>query len=358
MPDSYGSFALGGLLLIVLAGLLVMFLARRRPAITEAAQPPALPELNKQANQRLVEADNALKTAEQLGPAPIAHAEMVEAFRLRQQVDEAYPADEPVQRRTLEEILERCAAAERALPAIPAPPAADVNARRESVRGRLPAATRTLTALQSRYAASAFAAVDDAIEQAAARLHGHCERAVVEADVLLDGICRLGTDLQSAEVRVRALLPLVQAQVDAGKAAPPERIATVARAEQVAIDVRNELAGAHPDPIGSLARLESAAADLDAALDETADHAPVLLDHAVFSARTAVDSAGRFIVVRRAAIGCVARTRLSEAQRLLDEATTLADPVAAFAAARRATGLAEQALAAAHTDLRPAAVPR
>jgi hypothetical protein len=225
------------------------------------------------------------------------------------------------------------------------------------VRGRLPAATTTLAALQSRYAASAFAAVGDAIEQAAARLDGRCDRAIVEADVLLDGIARLGADLHAAEVRVRALLPLVQAQVDAGKSAPPERIATVARAEQVAIDVRNELAGAHPDPIGSLARLESAAADLDSALDETADHAPLLLDHAVFSARTAIDSAGRFIVARRAAIGCAARTRLTEAQRLLDEATTLADPVAAFAAARRATSLAQQALAAAHTDLQAATVP-
>jgi hypothetical protein len=349
VPDSYGHIALGGLLIILLGGLLVMYLVRR-PAFLDAARPPSLADLNRQANERLVEADNALKTAEQFGPAPAAHREMAEAFRLRQQLDEAYPADELVQRELLAQIVGHCAAVERELPAAPAP-AADLTTRRDSLRRRLSSAANTLASLQSRYAASAFAAVGDNVEQAAGRVDRATPEALTEAETLLGAIDRLDTDLRAADVRLRALLPKVQTQVEAGKAAEAAAIATVARAEQVAIDVRNDLNRRHPDPIGSLARLEFAAADLDSALGEAADHAPALLDHAVFSARSAVDSANRFIVTRRGAVGCVGRTRLMEAQRHLDEASGLTDPVAALAAARRATGLAEQALNAARADL-------
>ncbi|MGV9481955.1 TPM domain-containing protein, partial [Gordonia aichiensis] len=60
-----------------------------------------------------------------------------------------------------------------------------------------------------------------------------------------------------------------------------------------------------------------------------------------------------FISTRRGAVGSTARTRLSEAQRLLQSAnaTAQSDPTAAIDSARRAGSLADQALMAAQGDV-------
>jgi len=120
--------------------------------------------------------------------------------------------------------------------------------------------------------------------------------------------------------------------------------------------VRTGLVFGCPDPIGSLARLVAASATLDAALGGSPDGPRILLDYALFSARTAVDSTDRFIDRRRDRIGCGARTRQCEARRHLDEAAGATDPVAALTAAVRATSRAQQALDAARADLDAVAV--
>jgi hypothetical protein len=437
VPDTYGAdatTALCCLLIFLLGGAVVLFAVRRlkrNAPVTESQAPgPADPwaavptaDLNHQASSRLIEADNALRTSEQelgfavaqYGPEATtafasaltaAKAEVAEAFKLRQQLDDAYPEDEPVQRTMLVEIVDRCARADqrlsaeadafsrlRAMESQVEQLSADLATRRDALRGKLSQTASALTDLQSRYAASAFAAVGDNVEQATARVEiatqeldkaaksvaggdrssaalavRGAEQALGQADVLLQAVDRLGTDLETANGRVRTLLAEVQAQVAAGKAAQSAAAgagtadqmnlaAAVARAEQVAIDVRTDIAGAHPDPIGSLARIEAAGTELDQALGgirdaaERTDRARAMLDLALFTARTAVDSATQFISTRRGAIGSAARTRLMEAQRNLDEASRQADPMAALNAAQRATGLAEQAMDAARADL-------
>jgi len=386
--DTYGSgVAVLGLLAIILGGLAVVLgvpiFRRRRPArpvpLLKAAPDPVsgseaanIESLEHQARRRLVEADNALRTTEEnLAIAAKAtgeeatesdreatrraRTELTEAFRLRQQLDEAYPPDEPVQRAKLAEIVDRCARTEQLLaPGTgAAPDLAGLAVWRDQIRAQLPRAADTLNHLQSRYAASAFATIGDATELATARLDG--VRALHRASVLLAAITRLGTDLQTATICVRILLPWAQARIEAGKSVQ-QAAAAVARAEQVAIDVRTGLVFGCPDPIGSLARLVAASATLDAALGGSPDGPRILLDYALFSARTAVDSTDRFIDRRRDRIGCGARTRQCEARRHLDEAAGATDPVAALTAAVRATSRAQQALDAARADLDAVAV--
>ncbi|MGV9882602.1 hypothetical protein [Streptomyces sp. NPDC003006] len=91
-----------------------------------------LPELDKQARLLLVETDDAIRTStEELGFATArfgedaakpfgealayAQSELAAAFLLRQELDDAFPEDEPTRRRMLDEIVARCARAERRL---------------------------------------------------------------------------------------------------------------------------------------------------------------------------------------------------------------------------------------------------
>ncbi|WP_372345486.1 hypothetical protein [Streptomyces sp. KL116D] len=85
-----------------------------------------LPELDKQARRLLVETDDAVRTStEELGfataqfgdeavepfRAAVAYAqtELTAAFKLRQQLDDAFPEDDATKRRMLDEIVGRAA---------------------------------------------------------------------------------------------------------------------------------------------------------------------------------------------------------------------------------------------------------
>jgi hypothetical protein len=91
-------------------------------------------QLSDQANAALVAADNALNASEQelgfaqaqygaesVGPFAQAleasRADVPQAFRLRQQLDDDVREDEPTQRSMLREILDRCASADQRLDA-------------------------------------------------------------------------------------------------------------------------------------------------------------------------------------------------------------------------------------------------
>lgn len=117
------------------------FLRRKRRATTRttpgatgwgggATPPPTpLPELDAKAKETLVATDDAVRTSEEeLGfaaaqfgeeaAAPFAEAvtyakgELTAAFRLRQQLDDAFPEDDATRRRMLDEIIGRCADAD------------------------------------------------------------------------------------------------------------------------------------------------------------------------------------------------------------------------------------------------------
>ncbi|MFD8581017.1 TPM domain-containing protein, partial [Streptomyces virginiae] len=159
-----------------------------------------LPELDGRAKSLLVETDDAVRTsAEELGfaiaefgeeaAAPFTSAveyakgELTLAFRLRQQLDDAYPEDDATRRRMLDEIVARCTGANRRLDAQAAdfdrlrdleknaPQAlAAVEGRYLELTGRTTTAEATLTALTRRYADSASAPVSSNPEQAKDRL--------------------------------------------------------------------------------------------------------------------------------------------------------------------------------------------
>ncbi|MCG7526676.1 NAD(P)/FAD-dependent oxidoreductase, partial [Streptomyces sp. OfavH-34-F] len=94
-----------------------------------------LPELDARAKEALVATDDAVRTSEEeLGfataqfgeeaAAPFAEAvgyaknQLTDAFRLRQQLDDAFPEDDTARRRMLDEILSRCANANDRLDAV------------------------------------------------------------------------------------------------------------------------------------------------------------------------------------------------------------------------------------------------
>ncbi|MEV4410864.1 hypothetical protein [Catellatospora sp. NPDC049609] len=421
--------------LAVVLGLTVFGRRRRRAQgrPDSAPQAPAGPadpfaayttqQLNTYANAQLVAVDNAVRTSEQeLGfavaqygaDAVTAYAAAVAAakeqlggaFRIRHQLDDELPEDEPTRRQLLRDIVDRCTAVDRrldteadaferlrAMQANAEELSASLTARAGQLRQALPTAEATLTRLTDRYTEGALTPIAGNVTEATARLdfadgqlheaatalaaadRGRAalairgaEQAVGQASNLLDALDRAAAELDAAGANVTRLLDEVQAEVAAGKAAlqaadgtgGADRMnlaAAVARADQVTGDVRVHLAGARTDPLGMMRRLETAAAGLAEAMGsmrdaaERSQHARRQLEQALYAARAAVGSATDYVTTRRGAVGSTARARLSEAHAQLDHAENSSDPVTALAAAERAHDLASQAVDSARDDV-------
>ncbi|MFE6663461.1 TPM domain-containing protein [Streptomyces sp. NPDC057697] len=387
--------------------------------------PTPLPELDARAKEALVETDDAVRTSEEeLGfataqfgeeaAAPFTEAvehakgELTAAFRLRQQLDDAFPEDDATRRRMLDEIIGRCADADARLDAVSedfdrlralerdAPRAlATAEAAFRALAGRVAAAESALTAMRDRYAPSASASVAGDIEQAKDRLlfatsslnrarqsvdgtdHSAAavyiraaEGAVDQATTLVDAVDRRTRELAEAADRLPGALTGTETDLaeagglleGTGDGAPTAELrGRIARARSVLADVREELRAGPYNPIDALRRVEEADAALDAALAgarerERGDRrALTLLDAATLTARSAIAAAADFITTNRGAVGSQARTRLAEAQRRLDRSGELAgshDPQGALAEAQQADSLAGQARSLAEQDVR------
>ncbi|MFD9427110.1 MULTISPECIES: TPM domain-containing protein [unclassified Streptomyces] len=391
-----------------------------------APEPPTpLPELDAQAKGVLVDTDDAVRTSEEeLGfataqfgeeaAAPFTEAvtraktELTAAFRLRQQLDDAFPEDDATRRRMLDEIISRCADANERLDTVSedfdrlralertAPQAlATVETTFRELTGRITAAEGTLTGLRGRYADSAVTPVADGIEQAKDRLvfataslnqarqavdDGDnakaavyvraSEGAVGQAATLADAVDRRAAELGEAADRLPAALTETETDLaDAGGLleGTAEGVPTadlrgrIARAESVLTDVRGEVAAGRHDPIDALRRVEEADTALDEALagarEQEQGHrrARSLLDQAMLTARSAIAAAADYITTNRGAVGSQARTRLAEAQRRWERAGELAgtnDAQGALAEAQQADALAGQARSLAEQDVR------
>ncbi|WP_267243209.1 TPM domain-containing protein [Streptomyces sp. PR69] len=345
-------------------------------------QPP-LAELDDRARRSLVETDNAFRTsAEELALAAarfgaaatrpfteavdFAEAELTSAFRLRHQLDDAYPEDEPTRRRMLEEIVARCTEANRRLDAVAEDfgelralerdaPAALAAAEEEygELSGRMVTAEAALGVLRERYAPSASAPVTGHVEQAKDRLrfaeaslgearqavaaedHGTAaeriraaEGALSQARRLTEAVDRRGQELAEAAGKLPELLP--------------------------ADEVKGRLQAGPYDPLAALRR----------AVERSGQDARALLDPATLGARASIAAAADRVTTHRAAVGSRARTLLSEARRHLERARGLAghgdegvwiggrdgDPQAALAETQRADALAREALRLAAAD--------
>jgi hypothetical protein len=192
------------------------------------------------------------------------------------------------------------------------------------------------------------------------------EQAVDQAVQLITAIDRAATDLPAARAAADALITEVTAEIAAGRTAlndggavPAGLGAAVAGGEQVLAEVRAGLAAPQPDPVDAVARLQAADAALDSALAEARDaaerdaRARGLLAQALPVARAEVAATNDFITTRRGAVDSGARASLSEAQRHLALAESLAasDPVTALTEAQQARQLAANAGQAARVDV-------
>ncbi|MFE1952738.1 TPM domain-containing protein [Streptomyces sp. NPDC059524] len=384
----------------------------------------ALPELDRQARHLLVETDDAIRTStEELGFATAqfgeeavtayaealaaAQSELTAAFRLRQQLDDAFPEDDATKRRMLDEIISRCTEADRRLDAEAEPfdrlraleksaPEALAGAERafRALTARTADAEETLRALGARYAPAALLPVAGHVEQAKDRLvfataqlgearqyveggdtgkgavHLRAaEGAVDQAGTFVTAVERLARELAEADEKLPAALTDAEADLADARGllegtAPGVPTADLrgrlARVESVVADVRREQAAGPHDPIGALRRVEEADSALDQSLaaararEAGAERARSLLGQALLTARSSTGAAADFLTTHRGAIGSEARTRLAEAERRLVNARAAesTDPATALAEAQQADSLARQARSLAERDVR------
>ncbi|WP_103514196.1 TPM domain-containing protein [Streptomyces sp. SM10] len=391
-----------------------------------AAEPPVpLPELDARAKADLVDTDDAVRTSEEeLGfataqfgaeaAAPfaeaVAHAKagLTAAFRLRQQLDDAFPEDDAPRRRMLDEIISRCADANERLDAVSedfdrlraleqtAPQAvgtAETTFR--ALAARVSATETSLAAMRERYADSATAPAAEEIEQAKDRLvfttssltqarqavdSGNnseaavyvraAEGAIQQITTLVDAVDRRAGELAGAAEKLPGALTETETDLADARGlldGTPEGVPTadlrgrVARAEAVIADVRGGTAAGPYDPVDALRRVEETDAALDEALAGVREQehgnrrARSLLDQAMFTAQAAIGAAADFVTTHRGAVGSQARTRLAEARRRWERARQLSegdDAQGALGEAQRADALAAQARSLAEQDVR------
>ncbi|GIM90795.1 TPM domain-containing protein [Paractinoplanes toevensis] len=282
----------------------------------------------------------------------------------------------------------------------------ELDRRRTALEAALPAAAATVQDLLSRYAGSSVTGIAANVDQARERLTfaasaltqartdlgdadaqvsggdsatvpggdraeaalavRAAEQAVDQADQLIAAVNRAAVDLPAARAAVDALIAEVTAEIAAaravlggGGAVPAGLGGAVSAGEQAVAEVRAGLAAAQPDPVAAAARLQAADAALDDALAEARDtaerdsRARSLLAQALPVARGEVAAADDFITTRRGAVDTGARASLSEAQRHLALAESLAasDPGAALTEAQQAQQLAAHAGQVARTDV-------
>jgi TPM domain len=207
------------------------------------------------------------------------------------------------------------------------------------------------------------------------------EQALDQAEQLVAAVHRAGTDLAAAHHSADALIAEVEAEIAAGQTAmaspdagttagtggvlpgggtmPPGLAAAVVDGEQALIEARTQLAEARPDPVAAVARLQAADSALDQALADARDaadrsaRARSVLAQALPVARAEMAAASDFITTRRGAVDTGARASLSEAQRHLALAESLAiiDPATAVIEARQAQQFAANASQLAHADV-------
>ncbi|MFI8999878.1 TPM domain-containing protein [Streptomyces sp. NPDC053541] len=403
---------------------------RTTPAATQGWGPapapgqPSLDELDRRARTELVATDDAVRTSqEELGfataqfgdeavqpfTAAVAFAqdELTAAFRLRQQLDDAFPEDDATRRAMLDEILRRCADANERLDTESAafdrlrdlertaPEAlAAVEAAFREQTGRVGSAEAALTAMRERYTDSAAAPVSDDVEQAKDRLvfatttvnrarqlldggdNGGAavqiraaEGAVDQAARLIEAVDRRAQELAEAVGRLSGALTETEADLADARGlleGTAEGVPTadlrgrIGRAESVLTAVRTAMESGRYDPIDALRRVEEADTALDEALAgarerESGDRrARALLDQTLLTARSAIGAAADYVTTHRGAVGAEARTRLAEAQRRLARAEELAprDPAVALTEAQQADALARRAQDLAEQDVR------
>jgi len=409
----FGGATVVAIVVAVVVAALVMLFRRREGARPSAAS--GLNELRTRANVLLVRADEAVKSADdELGFAiaqfgeersrefgatlATARGKLTEAFRLRHDLDDAYPESVQKQREWTLQIIALCESAIDALAnqdrdfsrlrgdEVAAPVRLEaVRAGIQKTADRLPVAGSTIERLRSDFDASLVASLDSVVPDATALLStatgeadaaaaavspsgvnavvdrlDAAENALSRAALRLDAVDARAAQLDSAVTALEALVgstiaDLAEARRQRDAAPGPDESAAIG----VAIAAVEEAVAAvsKRNPASSLDTVGGAIASLDNALasarnqKERLEHARTALGGTLASVESQLSEVRAFVAVGGRRVGADARTRLAEAERELAAATIPgADPVEALDAARRAVTHVRDADALARFD--------
>lgn len=333
-----------------------------------------------------------------------AESKLRAAFRLRQQLDDDVP-ESPARRRDLSlRIISHCGGIQESLARHSSTfvrqrrTEADAPRRWEELRERAHTlheqSERSQRAVESartdfdatvlndassaladaqRYREAAQAALADADTSIrrgtpAGETLARADEALAHASRALDNVTAILLDLQDqraqlaeAAERLRAMQqPARDTQLSASDQEFAARIASSLDEAHSTLETLAERGGpaASPDPARDLRAIMTAIDRLDGALAASRTQEARLagarsaLEGALRVAHSQVDSARRVVDGHRRQLGASARTRLAEAERQLQIAQDLPDPVEALDTARRASRLAEDAVALAHFEMR------
>ncbi|WP_367400673.1 hypothetical protein [Arthrobacter sp. PsM3] len=331
-----------------------------------------------------------------------ARSDLSESFKLQQQLEDAIPATEEQQRASYTEIISRCESASQALAEQKvsfdslreleknAPQALELlRAGRAEAAAKIADAEHGMAELRVRYSDAAVAPVSDNIAQARERLKfldtaaQAAQQKLTEADpgaaavavrageeslhqtnVLVDAIGKVSHDLDSARTNLdraveNAAQDLAQAKATMAAGQHTDLAGPTAGAEAVLNQVQQQLQSGSIDPIAALQRMEAARQGLDRALSgvrnqqDQARRAGEALQQAIMHAQARISVASDYIAARRGGVGPGARTRLAEAQRVLDSALSLqqTNPGSSLTYAQQAGALASRAAELARSDV-------
>ncbi|MEU2176813.1 TPM domain-containing protein [Nocardia sp. NPDC019219] len=377
-----------------------------------------LEALHTRSREVLVEIDNAIRTSgEELDLAtgefgatattPFrtaldqAKAAAAEAFAIRQRLDDAIPETPDEQRSLLVHLIGTVGRADRALDA----QVTEFDAMRDllldaanrldaltrdviDVTARIPDSEAELSRLTATHPASVLAPIQDNVRMARERIAfaeqsidagrsaltepvgeqggavaaiRSAEAAIGQARALLDAVDNAAAAIQQARDGLPGVLD--ELRRDLATAAElsgygGQQLADARTAAQSALAKATSTADA--DPLSAFHDAVTADADLDRAVAAATDRKLAAedlrrrLDRALTDARARIGAAADYVTTRRGGIDAEARTRLSEAQRNLDEAQRLSasDPANALRRAQTAADLAGRALQAAQASVR------
>ncbi|WP_284439045.1 TPM domain-containing protein [Herbiconiux aconitum] len=324
-----------------------------------------------------------------------------EAFALKQRLDDAEPDTDEERRAWSQQIIAICDEAADALDAQadaftalrdlerdPATALATANTELAALSGSGTQARERLARLTEQYDPPALITAGGSIEQAdqlrsfadaqlasaataitagdsaqAALSISAARQAVAQASTLVTSIATLETDLQKAGAGLAAAIADAQqditeaARIQASGTSPDPNLPGLATALGVAVH-RAQTTGAR-DPLNARMALEASNTPLDQALatarteQERVSRLIAQRDRAIATAQSEVAAAVNYLQTRRGAVGPDARTRLSEAQRHLDQSLALAttDPESSLREASTAASLASRATASAQQDV-------
>ncbi|MBJ8346881.1 TPM domain-containing protein [Antrihabitans sp. YC2-6] len=387
------------------------------PTDTKALAALPIPALDARAKEILVELDNAIRTSSEelelargeFGDAAArpfvtvfdnAKATLAKAFSIRQKLDDTFPETPDEQRRMLIDLISSCGRADNDLDAVVAEfdgmrnllinAAERLDALTRDVidlTTRIPGSGDTLTKLTGEFPAPTLEPIKANVSMAQERLAfadnnitagrqaitlpagkqgpavgaiRAAESAVTQARTLLDAVDRAAGDIRNAIATLPAAIEDARNDIAAAGQLLDHGGQALRDAQNTAeAALRRAEALQDSNPLGAFNEIVAADVELDkllaAATESKQDFERLAaqLEQALTCAQAQVAAAADFIGTRRGAVGAEPRTRLSEAQRHLDEAQRLrnSDVSNSLVHAQAAADLASRALNSAQSEV-------